>query len=280
MKKGLILSLTAALVFTLAGCGQSAEPAAATSASKAGSSETASAASGDGQTAGEGLLLYKQAVARLSEQVENGSFRCGYSVKNDSGAYDITTTGVMAVTHAGGFRLSNQTESEMGGDTLASNWYCDGREVYAESGGITRKQPLNDDALDRLTRLVRSYSSGLIDPADAAAESESTEQTDGDVSVALTMDAGTLESVAAKFSEVFGAQYQLVSLDYAAVIDTSGNLKTAQVDTEVATTAGGQIASFTMSMQLTFSELGAALDITPPAAIDLQQAQAVDSLWS
>ena len=284
MKKYALLALSGLLALSLASCGGGAEGTASSvsvlSSDAFASEETTSQAGVDVTDAVDGFALYQTAVAGLKEQVENGSFRCGYSVENDSGAYTIATTGVMAVSHADGFRFSNQTATETGLASLASDWYCDGTDVYTAVDGVTRKQSLNADAEERLGRLIRSYSYGLIDPADAAAESQSVTQTEEGYTVQLTLDGETLTSISENFSDVFGTPYQAVSMDITAEITEDSQLSGVTATAEVAGSADGQVMSFTMTIQLTFSDLGADLDITPADTISLTDAQTVDSLWS
>lgn len=283
MKKYVLLALSGILALSLASCGGTEGTASSVSVLSSdafASEETTSQAGVDVTDAVDGFALYQTAVAGLTEQVENGSFRCGYSVENDSGAYTIATTGVMAVSHADGFRFSNQTATETGLASLASDWYCDGADVYTAVDGVTRKQDLNADAEERLGRLIRSYSYGLIDPADAAAESQSVTQTEEGYTVQLTLDGETLTSISENFSDVFGSPYQAVSMDITAEITEDSQLSGVTATAEVAGSADGQVMSFTMTIRLTFSDLGADLDITPADTISLTDAQTVDSLWS
>ncbi len=284
MKKYALLALSGLLALSLASCGGGAEGTDSSisvlSSDAFASEETTSQAGVDVTDSADGFALYQTAVAGLAEQVENGSFRCGYSVENDSGAYTIATTGVMAVSHADGFRFSNQTATETGLASLASDWYCDGAHVYTAVDGVTRKQALNADAEERLGRLIRSYSYGLIDPADAAAESQSVTQTEEGYTVQLTLDGETLTSISENFSDVFGSPYQAASMDITAEITEDSQLSGVTATAEVAGSADGQVMSFTMTIRLTFSDLGADLDITPADTISLTDAQTVDSLWS
>ena len=276
MKKFFSSLLSAALLLSLSACGQ-------TDSSSAGLPADASASSLSQTDSGrqtDGLSLYREALQKLADQVEEGAFRCGYSVENDSGAYVIATTGVMSVSHRDGFRFSNQTQTESGGSSLVSNWFCDGGYVYASAQGVTRRQAYDQTAKDRLTRLIRSYSYGLIDPAEAIAESQSVTPTDTGRTVALTLRADSLSSIEKNYGEIFGSPYQIVGMELEARLDREDNLAGAALHTEVCTTVEGQIASFTLSVQLHFSDLGADLAIQPPAEIDIDAAQTVDSLWA
>ncbi|MCI8360731.1 MAG: hypothetical protein HFE86_05260 [Clostridiales bacterium] len=268
--------LAVVLLLSPAACGQ-ADPSSAVPASGA-SVSSLSQAENDQQT--DGLSLYREALQRLALQVEEGSFRCGYSVENDSGAYVISTTGVMAVSHKDGFCFSNQTQTESGGSALVSSWFSDGGQVYAAAQGVTRRQAYDQTAKERLTRLIRSYSYGLIDPAEAAAESQSVTPTDTGLTVSLILKAGSLSSVEKNYGEIFGSPYQIVGMELEAQLDQENNLASAALHTEVCTTVEGQIASFTLSVQLYFSDLGADLSIQPPPEIDMETAQAADSLWA
>lgn len=276
MKKWSVLLWSGILLLSLAACGQPGDPASLVPAPP--SSEAQSGADASGQA--DGLALYRQALQKLALQVEEGSFRCGYSVENDSGAYILTTTGVMAVSHADGFRFSNQTQTEAGGSVLLSSWFCDGERVYTAAEGATRSQTCDANARDRLERLIRSYSYGLIDTAEAAAESQSVTDTEAGRMVKLVLQADSLASVEEKYGEIFGSPYQIIGMDLEARLDHTDNLSSVTLNTEVCTTVEGQIASFTLAVQLHFSDLGADLSIQPPAEIDLDKAQAVDSLWS
>lgn len=282
MKKWSLLFLSGALLLSLAACGQadgSVSPPASSPDSVQASSEASSQAGIDVTDQVDGLSLYKQALQRLAQQVEEGSFRCGYSVENDSGAYVLTTTGVLSASHKDGFRFSNQVQTESGGSVLISNWFCDGNQVYTAVDGVTRKQAYDESARARLSRLIRSYSYGLIDTADAVAESQSVTQTETGHTVKLTLQADSLASVEANYGEIFGSRYQMAGMELEVRLDEAENLSSATLSTEVCTTVEGQIASFTLSVQLHFSDLGADLSIQPPAEIDLERAEAVDSLW-
>ena len=136
MKKWSVLLWSGTRLLSLAAGGLPGDPASLVPAPP--SSEAQSGADASGQA--DGLALYRQALQKLALQVEEGSFRCGYSVENDSGAYVLTTTGVMAVSHADGFRFSNQTQTESGGSVLLSNWFCGGGGRHPQPG-LRRERP-------------------------------------------------------------------------------------------------------------------------------------------
>ena len=69
-------------------------------------------------------------------------------------------------------------------------------------------------------------------------------------------------------------------MDITAEITEDSQLSGVTATAEVAGSADGQVMSFTMTIRLTFSDLGADLDITPADTISLTDAQTVDSLWS
>lgn len=291
-RRWLSLSLAGCLVASLllapAGCGQRDEPAGSSSSSPPGLSSVPSSQTGADGLSGEAAAddgqyfsLYKQAVERLRVQAEEGSLRCGFTVENDSGAFSTSTSGSMAVSHGDGLHLSIQTQTETGAASTQLSYYSDGQSLYRNDGGQTQKQPLDQTAADRMARLIRSYSYGLIDPAQAGYEHISAEEaTDGNLVLTLSLSSDQLASVEEKYADIFGSQYKIVSMELEAGINPEGDLRSAKAVSELVTTAGGQVASYTMTLQMTFSDLGAEIEILPPDGLDPQAAQETESFWS
>lgn len=279
MKKIISLLLSLGFLLSLTGCGQK-ESAPASSEKEVLSSHSSSEPSSSPAGDEADFTLYKQALENLKQQAETGALRCTYCVENDSGSYSATTSGDMALSYTDGFHFYVATGSEAeGGVSTKTALYSDGQTVYMHTGAQTRRQLWNEEAEEKLRRLKQSYTYGLIDPADAAYTEITAEEAEDGVAVSFILDSEALSSVEQKYEAVFGTPFKINSMQMEGKIDSAGRFISAGATGELVTTTNGQIASYTMNLQLSFSALGGDISVIPPADMDIDNAQAVDSLW-
>lgn len=273
MKKLFAALLSGALVLSLAGC----------------VSENPTGSSTSGTTAKqEALALYKTATQNIEQAMGENAFQCQYAsdiaITAGGQTQNMSVTGDMTVSRKDALKLSMVTTTAMSGFNMEIAMYSDGQTLYVSTFGTTLKQTLDAETIEQLEAQIADQTNAAANLDGAVAIEESVVPTgDGGYSLQLILDPSTLSSVnglLGNMTESSSGSFNIKSMALTAVLDKDKMPQSVSLKANMDVTENEQTSNMDMTLRTTYANVGADVEVTPPDAIDFENATESSSILS